>query len=185
MVALGVYRTFAEGSSLVERKTGLLNADDRSFVVDPPLAEASRLQPIVAYWEQKRGSRPMPLRKDIDPLELKEHLRMIFLVDALRGDEFRFRLLGSEIVERYGRNSTGKTVRETYCEMPDIARWCTEMFQAVIDSKRPVLAQGSLRSVRKDFFSFEAIALPLSRDGEQADMIFGAVHYTAQPRRRS
>lgn len=119
------------------------------------------------------------------PLELKEHLRTLFLIDALPGDEFRFRLLGSEIIDRYGRNSTGKTVRETYHDMPDIARWCTAMFKAVLDSKRPVLARGSLRSVQKDFFSFETICLPLSRDGTRADMIFGAVHYTAQPRRRS
>lgn len=174
------------GPCLVGRKIDLLNdADERSFIVDPPLAEAPRLQPIVAYWEHKRGSRPMPLRTDIDPLELKQHLRTVFLIDALPGDEFRFRLLGSEIIERYGRNSTGKTVGETYRDMPDIARWCTSMFKAVIDSRRPVLARGSLRSVRKDFFSFETINLPLSRSGEHADMIFGAAHYTAQPRRRS
>jgi len=54
-----------------------------------------------------------------------------------------------------------------------------------IDSKRPVLARGSLRSVHKHFFTFETINLPLSRDGERADMILGAARYTPQPRRRS
>ncbi|HUH84736.1 MAG TPA: hypothetical protein VLX85_08990 [Stellaceae bacterium] len=48
-----------------------------------------------------------------------------------------------------------------------------------------MLARGSLRSVHKHFFTFETINLPLSRDGERADMILGAARYTPQPRRRS
>lgn len=142
------------------------------------------MRPIVDYWERKRQGRVAPLRKDIDPLELKQHLAQIFLVDAIGEDEFRFRLLGNEIVERYGRNSTGKTVRETYKDMPEIARWCTRMFQAVIEHKRPVLSRGSLHAVRKEYFSFETMSLPLSRDGERVDMIFGAARYEARPRPR-
>jgi hypothetical protein len=169
---------------LAEPKPDILaEAEDLRFFVDPPLAEAPLLRPIVEYWEQKRQGRSAPLRKDIDPLELKEYLAQIFLVDALAEGEFRFRLLGNEIIERYGRNSTGKTVRETYKDMPEIARWCTRMFQAVIEQGRPVLARGTLHAVRKDFFTFETISLPLSRDGARIDMIFGAARYQARPRR--
>jgi hypothetical protein len=168
---------------LAEIRT-LADADDLSFVVDPPPEEARALRPIIAYWERKRGSRAVPLRADIDPLELKEHLRQVFLVDALADGEFRFRLLGGEITERYGRNSTGKTVREAYSHMPEIAAWCTRMFQAVVTHKRPVLARGSLHAVRKEFFRFEAISLPLSREGIAVDMIFGAAHYTAKTAER-
>jgi len=121
----------------------------------------------------------MPLRKETDPLELNEHLRAIFLIDALPGDEFRFRLLGSEIIERDGQNSTGKTLREAFHDMPDIAPWCTRLFKAVIDSKGPVLAHATLRSVHKDFCNIETINLPLSRHGKHADVIFGAARYTA------
>lgn len=79
----------------------------------------------------------MPLREDIDPLEAQGASPNHLPDRCTAGDEFRFRQLGSEIVERYARNSTGKTVRETYRAMPDIVRWCTQMFRAVIDSKRP------------------------------------------------
>ena len=162
----------------------LSDAEDLSFIVDPPLAEAPLLRPIVEYWEEKRQGRAAPLRKDIDPLELKGYLAQVFLVDALAADEFRFRLLGNEIVERYGRNSTGKTVRETYRDMPEIARWCTRMFQAVLEHGRPVLSRGTLHAVHKDFFTFETISMPLSRDGERLDMIFGAARYEHRARQR-
>ena len=158
--------------------------DGLSFIVDPPGLTPPILRPVLDYWEHKRGTRAMPARHDIEPLELKAYLRHLFLIEPLADAEFRYRLIGSEITERYGRNSTGKTVSEAYRDMPDIARWCTRMFQAVVTGKRPVLARGSLHAVRKDFFTFESISLPLSRDGEQVDMIFGAARYTqARPPR--
>jgi hypothetical protein len=150
-----------------------------AFIVDPRDIAPPILRPVLDYWELKRGARRMPTRHDIEPLELKPYLRHLFLTEALPGDEFRFRLLGSEITERYGRNSTGKTIREVYADQPVIADWLTGMYVAVTTRKLPVLATGTLRALRKEHIFSEALHMPLSDDGESVSMIFGVARYSA------
>ena len=42
----------------------------------------------------------MPLRKDIDPLELKDHLGSLNIIECLpERDDFRYRLIGTRIAE--------------------------------------------------------------------------------------
>ncbi len=149
-----------------------------SFIVDPPGISEPVLRPVLDYWDSKRGARAMPARLDIEPLELKPYLRHLFLIEPLPGDDFRYRLVGSEITERYGRNSTGKTVREIYAELPAVADWLTGMLLAVTTRKRPVLASGSLRAIRKEHVFSESLHLPLSDDGTNVTMIFGAARYS-------
>ena len=87
--------------------------------------------------------------------------------------------MGSEITERYGRNSTGKTVREIYAELPAVADRLTGMLvPAATTRKRPVLAGGSLRAIRKEHVFSELLHLPLSDDGTNVTMIFGAARYS-------
>jgi hypothetical protein len=154
------------------------------FTVDPATVDGPTTAAVLAYWQQKRGRRPMPARADIDPLELRAILRHVFLIDVLPGEaEFRFRLLGTAITERYGRDSTRKTVREVYADAdPAFVAWYTAMLVAVKTSRRPVLAAGPMLMVRKDFVSFRALHLPLSDDGDTVNLIFGATDFS-QPLR--
>lgn len=153
-----------------------------TYVVDPPGLSQPVLGSVLDYWEKKRGTRRMPRRADIDALELKPYLRHLFLIEALGGGEFRYRLIGSEITERYGRNSTGKTVREIYGAMPAICDWMTDMLLAVTQRARPVLASGPLSAINKDHVVSESLHLPLADDGEIVTMIFGATRYSVAGR---
>jgi hypothetical protein len=150
-----------------------------NYVVDPQSITQPILRPVLQYWEQKRGGRKLPGRGDIDPEELKPYLRHLFLIEVLGGGTFRYRLVGTEITERYGRNSTGKTVREIYAGLPAIADWLTGMMLAVTERKRPVLAIGTLKMVGKEHIFSESLHLPLSDDGDSVTMIFGAARYSA------
>jgi hypothetical protein len=154
------------------------------FTVDPVTVDGPATAAVLAYWQQKRGRRPMPTRADIEPLELRPILRHVFMIDVLPGEaEFRFRLLGTAITERYGRDSTRKTVRDVYADAdPAFTAWYTAMLVAVKDSRRPVLAAGPMLMVRKDFVSFRALHLPLSDDGVTVNVIFGATDFTQQLR---
>ena len=148
-------------------------------LVDPATLELPLLRNILEYWRKKRGDRAMPARRDIDPQELKQHLRNLFLLNV-EGDDFRYRLLGSAITERYGRNSTGKLVSEVYASTPPIREWYLETLRAVAREKRPVLAFAPLRAIKKEFILIEALHLPLSNDEKTINMIFGAAHFTVQ-----
>lgn len=149
-----------------------------TYVVDPDDL-APELRAIRDYWNAKRGTRPMPRRKDVDPLELAAHLPYLSLVDVLRGGvDFRFRLLGTGITGQFGRDSTGKTMSEAYATAdPEVLHWMIDSFAMVVTSKRPVLMWGLLRAVDKDFVRFETFHMPLSEDGDEVSMFLGRTRF--------
>ena len=68
-----------------------------------------RLLALYSYWESKRGDRSMPARADIDPAEIPSLLSIILLMDTSTAGEYRYRLVGTEIVRWLGRDTTGQT----------------------------------------------------------------------------
>jgi len=149
-----------------------------TYVVDPARLGQPVLRPVLDYWERKRDGQALPRRGDIDPFELKPYLRHLFLIEVLPDEQFRYRLVGSEITERYGSNSTGKTVHEIYAAQPGVGQWVTQMLLAVARSARPVLASGPLTAVNKEHILSESLHLPLADEGDRVGMIFGAARYT-------
>ncbi|MGO8920731.1 MAG: PAS domain-containing protein [Stellaceae bacterium] len=70
-----------------------------SHEFDPDISDNPRFQDLVAYWQKKRGGRALPLRKDIDPLELQPHLGSLVIIECLPGlTNFRYRLFGTKVV---------------------------------------------------------------------------------------
>ncbi len=153
-----------------------------SYAVDPVGLTQPVLKAVLDYWEKKRAGRRLPSRADIDPQDLKPYLRHLFLIEVLGGAEFRDRLVGSEITERYGRNSTGKTVTQIYSGMPALRDWLTGMLLEVTRTARPVLACGPLAAINKNHILSDSLHLPLADDGETATMIFGATCYSPRGR---
>ena len=83
------------------------------FELDPPRSDKPALAFLRDYWDQKREQRPMPARADINPAEMKKHIRAIVLVEALPDyADFRYRMIGSDVTEHMLGDATGKTVRE-------------------------------------------------------------------------
>jgi hypothetical protein len=73
------------------------------------------LRPALAYWREKRGAARAPRWDQLDPvLEIPSLLARIFVVDVESDGGYRFRLLGSEIITRAGRNATGRRFETLY-----------------------------------------------------------------------
>lgn len=122
----------------------------------------------------------MPRRADIDPFELpRVYMPYLWIVEVLPDtNDFRFRLLGTAITERFGRDSTGKTVRELYASAdPETHSSMLDAYQAVVTHRRPVLERGTMRMVQKDYIDLDALHLPLSEDGEHVSMVFGFIRF--------
>ena len=83
------------------------------------------LEDALTYWESKRAGRRMPARRDLDPvLEIPNLLRWIILVDVLRDPlDFRYRVIGSGVVDRSRQNYTGKLFSELSHIGPDSLLW--------------------------------------------------------------
>ena len=65
------------------------------------------------YWRGKRQGRPMPARRDIDPLEIGWALSRIYLMDYDPKEGFTYRLAGTEVASVFGRsNLKGLNLRD-------------------------------------------------------------------------
>ena len=155
-----------------------------SIDVDPNVADAPRFAELLAYWQSRRGNRRMPRRADIDPpIDLSGHLKNLVLIEALpESDDFRYRLIGTEVVDKHARDSTRKTVRELYeIADPVVFDWTMMVLRAVVERRAPVRAGNRLQMVRREFIASDQFLLPLSdeSDVERVLAYFEAANQTA------
>ena len=77
-----------------------------------------------AYWNERRGHAPMPARCDIDPTDIADLLKNIYLAEV-EGDppRFRYRVAGTELEATVGRKLTGRYVDDGILGgLTDVAR---------------------------------------------------------------
>ncbi|EWY37058.1 hypothetical protein N825_21675 [Skermanella stibiiresistens SB22] len=133
--------------------------------MEQPLLDA------LAYWEGKRSDRRMPARRDLDPvLEVPRLLPWLILVDVLRKPlDFRYRLIGSGVVDRSGRNNTGKLISELPGVGPDSLLWRPRA--TVVATGVPLRCEPPYVGPTPGVHGVVALHLPLSDDGETVSMI--------------
>jgi hypothetical protein len=129
------------------------------------------------YWRQKAAGKAMPSRADLDPLDIPQLLPGVFLIDVVAGPprRFRFRLVGTRIAELEGE-MTDKFLDEF---IPGSRG--TSMVQQYEDAceGRLYVRHETLRwhTHERQHVSYDVLLLPLSRDGETVDMLFGYCVY--------
>src|ERR1700730_15140635 len=115
------------------------------------------LKRLSAYWESCRGSRAMPGRADIDPVDMQFILGNLYLVDVLREPlRFRMRLHGTELVRRAGHDLTGK-VLDTLPQT-DFRVSAQRAFTAVVESGMPRWERQN-RVVEKRTLRYESLTM--------------------------
>jgi hypothetical protein len=99
-----------------------------------------RLQQLNDYWRGKAEDGVAASSKAIDPSEMRFILGYVMLLDVLDGGaDFRYRLYGSLIAERFGRDVTGRTVRD-FGDTEYIVNFFLATYQAVTETGRPLLS---------------------------------------------
>ena len=139
---------------------------------DPATIASPKLQRLHAYWDAKRGSRPMPARADIDPVEIPWILGNLSLIEVRGEGDYRWRLDGSNLSAFFGCEMTGRSISE----YPYPA--FIEKMRATLDAA--VRAGGPSRGVRRfstntQKWNYESLYLPLSGDGKRIDMLIQAI----------
>ena len=147
---------------------------------DPDVTDDASFLELLAYWQDKRAGRELPLRAAIDPLELRRHLGSLGMIECLpEFEDFRFRLIGSRIVETYGRDSTGKTVGELYAQTdPAFGDFLRNTLRHVATHKLIARCTGSLRPVDRDYRRFDSLLLPLDGGDGAVGWILNGVHFS-------
>jgi hypothetical protein len=142
----------------------------RTFATDGDLVDPA-LTALYIYWAAKCAGRRMPSRADIDPSEIRTFLPDLFLAEIHLPLRFRLRLVGTRICERWGADPTGCWLDE----LPlDGAR------AEILEPFEQTARNGIVRHGAHEFMSgtgrylrYRQILLPLSADGQSANVLLG------------
>jgi hypothetical protein len=151
----------------------------------PPITEQSvdlseqirhpHLDRLYRYWNERRGRRALPARRDIDPLDFSYLLGNIILVDVLREPlRFRVRLHGDALAIRAGYDFTGKFLDQP--PISDYRAYAIERCKGIVETGRPLAVEHN-RVLDGRPHHYEALWLPLSDDGENVNKLLCALIY--------
>lgn len=127
-----------------------------------------KIRQIVAYWRKIHpADGVLPGRQHLDPIDIPALLPNVWLIDVSREPlRFRFRLIGTAVVEYAGEDNTGKWFDEA---MPNFD---PKVFVDLAETGEPSWARSPSRMrPYKEYRELERVRLPLARDGKTVDMI--------------
>ena len=135
------------------------------FAAKLPFADEPLLMDAALYWSAKRGKRAMPRRADISPVDIPRRLLPHLVVGEFSSDPFlvRFRLVGTEMVERYGLDFTGLTITDFMSG--DYAAYINGLFRQIFETAAPVYSESQFKWNDGGVSRTRRLMLPLSLDG--------------------
>lgn len=144
---------------------------------DKVIGSAVLLQ-LLRYWRGLLRDGRLPARSDLAPSDMIPLLPWLMLIDILGSGQYRYRLVGTGIVEHVGFDATGMDVEKAYRggNWPEIAKDYTY----VVTQRRPCLTITSVFLKRDDPvpLTYRRLLLPLARDGTNPDMLVGAIQFS-------
>lgn len=160
---------------------------DRRFIM--PVAEdrpaAPLLRQLLRQWRQACPPGGIPDESFIDPFRLKYILGDLIVIEVAPrpegGRRYRYRLIGTRLVEHSGRDRTGRWVDQHPDR--DLAQLAFEVSEAVVKSRAPALMQFR-RSLLGRYYPIEALVLPLGGgNGSPTRLLVGQIYPADAPYR--
>ncbi|WP_321389819.1 PAS domain-containing protein [Emcibacter sp.] len=131
------------------------------------------LQELFLLWQNIRGDKSMPCRKDFRPAAVPSLLPNVSLVDVENDPRrYRFRLVGTATVKAMGRDVTGQ-----YMDQIPGMMTMKERYDWLVENKTPYLYKGQLVWSEKSFLDYYAIGLPFSEDDSTVNLIMYGMYY--------
>ena len=128
---------------------------------------------LYQYWLSKHVGGRVPSRSDIDPIIDIPHLvKNLLLLDAR--DNFTYRLVGSEVVERHGTDMTGRPSGTSGKEPKAISEWLAALQYVSRESKPRLLAS---RICNNEIATNVMIMLPLADRQGHIEMVLVGSFY--------
>ena len=143
----------------------------------PPDCDA-RIHRVLAYWQSIRPAPDrLPGRQHVEPSDLAELLRWVWLVDVQREPpRFRYRLIGTGHRQVMGKDFTGRWIDDVFPDFPQMQGYAD--FLAVMAGELRHMRRRPEFPVGEKFVAMERLLLPLARDGVTVDMMLGFTLFT-------
>ena len=134
----------------------------------------ARLQSAHDYWCRIAAGRPMPQRRDLDPVDIPRLLPHIMLVDVEHG-RYRYRLIGTANAQEHGMNATGRYVDEAI-KGPEYRAHALRLYDETVRARRPVYSESLFLSPAGGAIErhTKALFMPLSEDGTAVTQVIVA-----------
>jgi hypothetical protein len=131
------------------------------------------------YWNNLRGARSAPDRRDIDPTRIRTALANTFILELNADNEFDFRLAGSHLCAAYTRELKGRSFTNLWHQrdreaMDTLIRAVTEDHAAAL-----VTFQGTTAIHTK--LQMETLLLPVRHNGATTSRMLGAMTAIDEP----
>jgi hypothetical protein len=151
----------------------------KSYGHDISLIKDDRIRMLHSYWLSIHNGNALPTRRQIDPLQFPKGIigfvSMFDVIDDGQGSyRIPFRIAGTMA---YGHNAILKNIqgRELHEVLaPDEAGPTVRDWATAVRTRRPVAATGTSFRFQFGLRPWEAIALPLSSNGEVVDILLTA-----------
>jgi hypothetical protein len=151
------------------------------FMVDvvhdpaPRLIDHPGLRALYDYWDGCRQGGRLPGRQHIDPLHIPDLLPNLMLFDVAAPDDLRYRLVGTALVARLGRDPTGLPAQDGY--LGEDWEKIRPDYLYVVAERRPCLRWNAVLGPRAKRLPYQRLLLPLARDGATVDMLLAGVYW--------
>lgn len=138
-------------------------AQDMASSFDVSIVQSQRIRKLSEYWLAKaKGG--VPSRSEIDPVDVRELLPNLMMIDML-GDppRFRYRLVGTRVVQYTGFDFTGRCLDEMVFQGRDFIERC---YRRMLSEKRPIFGHYAWLVRSRHFGQCEFGLFPLASGGE-------------------
>lgn len=129
-------------------------------------------QEIFNYWNGLRGSRPAPMRSEIDPSALRRFLPHLFIVNATIPGNPTFALAGTRICELFDRELRNLDYASMWRGIDDETP--TTILNHVLFYERPALLDIRLSHAENEY-PHDLLLMPLRSQGYRSDRVLGAL----------
>ena len=147
---------------------------DRNYTAEPaPLSALSHPEHVWIrdYWLARKPEDGLPSRRDIDPTDFPKLLPRVAMIACEERDgtvHYRYRLAGTEIVTRAGRDPTGKYFEDLYTG--DYLASAMALYDELRASKQPHFSERVFPiGDGESYLRYDRLILPLASDHETVD----------------
>jgi hypothetical protein len=125
------------------------------------------------YWNNLRGARSAPDRRDIDPTRIRGALANTFILELNADNGFDFRLAGSHICAAYCRELKSRSFTSLWHSRDRDA--LDTLIRAVTEDHAVALITFTGTTEVKTGVTFETILLPVRHNGSTQTRLLGAM----------
>lgn len=157
-----------------------LASPDPQDSVFETIEPSGRLAQLVAYWRRLVPA-GLPGRQHVDPVEIGSALLPhIFLADVLDGGRrFRWRLIGTHIVNHAASDDTGRDLDATIA--PAMRETIIGHYRETVTTCRPICHRSEFIGRDRRVYRYDRVLMPLAADGNAVDMILGGAVFGRLP----